>query len=295
MKQLEIDRKKKFRVYHLGKRSFIETNEFVNIFEMVENNQRSYYYALFRNGATIYPRPLWFIDIILPPIRLGMNPKKLNIKTSDRARHLAKEDYADVEIVGQVESQFIFHSVTGSELVPFGHVELPLCVLPIEENSDSYQMIRSSDAVAEGNRGLGDWLVEVEHVWDSKRGEKAQKSDVYDWLNYSNKLTNQSPRAHFKVLYNASGTYLVACVARNIRRKVTLEDGVTIETSGLMADHTTYCWETDNEDEAQYVSAFLNAPVIDHLIKPLQAVGDFGERHIHKKSTRITNSTIPTG
>jgi len=282
MKQLEIDRKKKFRVYHVGSRSFIETNEFVNVFEMIENNLRSYYYALFRDGATIYPRPLWFIDIVVPPVRVGMNPKKLNIKTSSRARDLAKKEYEDVDIGGQVDSQFVFHTVTGSELVPFGHLEFPLCILPIEESSGTYRMIRSDEAMTRGNRGLRDWLVTVERIWNTKRGEKAQKSDVYDWLNYSGKLTNQSPRAKFKVLYNASGTYLVACVAKNEPGEVTI-DGVKIRTSGLIADHTAYYWDTDNEDEAHYVSAFLNAPIVDQLIKPLQSVGDFGERHIHKK------------
>jgi hypothetical protein len=284
-KQLKFE-EKEFRLYHIGSRSFIETNDFVNIFEMVENNQRSYYYDLFRQGATIVPRQFWFIDVVLPAMRLGLDPQKPNVKTSARAHKLAKKGYTDVEISGQVESQFLFHATTGSELLPFTHLELPICVLPIEEGSDGYKITRSDEALAEGNRGLRDWLVAVEDTWKAKRGEKGGAIDVYDWLNYSNKLTDQNPKTKFKVLYNSSGTYLVACVVSNTPREIT-KDGVKIRTRGLIADHKTYNWDTDNEDEAHYVSAFLNAPIIDRLIKPLQSVGDYGERDIHKKPLEL--------
>lgn len=281
LKLLKIEHKK-FRVYRLGSRSFIESNDFVNLFDVIENTGRSDYYQLFRDGATIYPRQFWFVDVLAPPPRLGMNPQKLNIKTASRARILAKKGYKDVEIVGQVEGQFLFHVATGSELVPFAHLELPVCVLPIQESADKYRLIDSDEALEQGNRGIRDWLVGVEAVWERKRGEKAKNFTVYEWLNYSSKLTNQSSKAKFKVLYNASGTYLVACVARNGPRETSI-DGVKIKTSGLIADYKTFYWDTDNEDEACYITAFLNAHIIDQLIKPLQSVGDFGERDIVKK------------
>jgi hypothetical protein len=281
-KQLKIDQDKKFRVYHIGSRSFIETNEFVNIFEMVENNQRSGYYESFSDGATIYPRQFWFIDIVLPTTKLGLDPQKPNIKTSARAHKLAKKGYEDVEISGQVESQFLFHVATGSELVPFTNLELPICVLPIEENLEEYRITKSDEALMQGNRGLRDWLIEVEKIWKTKRGEKGEAIDVYEWLNYSNKLTNQNPKTKYKVLYNSSGTYLVASVIKNAPREI-IKGGVKIRTQGLIADHKAFYSDTDNEDEAHYISAFLNAPIIDRLIKPLQSVGDFGERDIHKK------------
>jgi hypothetical protein len=155
-------------------------------------------------------------------------------------------------------------------------------VLPIEESSGKYRIIKSEEAFTRGYRGLKEWLTTVEGIWNSKRGEKAEKSDVYDWLNYSHKLTEQNPRTRFKVLYNASGKYLVACVIANVSDEVG-RDGVRIRTQGVIADHKVYYWDTDNEDEVYYISAFLNAPIIDRLIKPLQSVGALGERDIHKK------------
>jgi len=41
--------------------------------------------------------------------------------------------------------------------------------------------------------------------------------------------------------------------------------------------------ETTEETEAYYLAAVLNAPLVDRLIKPTQARGLWGPRHIHKK------------
>jgi hypothetical protein len=48
-------------------------------------------------------------------------------------------------------------------------------------------------------------------------------------------------------------------------------------------DYVTYSLETQDEDEAYYLAAILNAPVTDRLIKPAQARGLWGPRHIRKK------------
>jgi hypothetical protein len=123
---------------------------------------------------------------------------------------------------------------------------------------------------------------EVEKKWKEKRGEKAEKVDVYSWLNYQNKLTNQSSRARYKVLYNTSGTYLVSCVVENKKSRI-MVDSAQINISGVIAESTVYRYDTDDLDEALFITAILNAPVTDSLIKPMQSRGQFGERHIHKK------------
>jgi len=45
---------------------------------------------------------------------------------------------------------------------------------------------------------------------------------------------------------------------------------------------TTYFFDTDIEEEAYYLSSVLNSHILDNMIKPLQAAGSFGQRHIHK-------------
>jgi hypothetical protein len=75
---------------------------------------------------------------------------------------------------------------------------------------------------------------------------------------------------------------MCACVVEN--RSIEFEiGGQTLEARGIVADYVTYYYETDAEDEAHYLTAVLNAPIIDQKLKPMQARGQWGPRHICKK------------
>ena len=45
---------------------------------------------------------------------------------------------------------------------------------------------------------------------------------------------------------------------------------------GFIAEHVTYWFETEDPDEAHYLCAVLNAPLVDEAIKPYQTKGAFG-------------------
>jgi len=76
------------------------------------------------------------------------------------------------------------------------------------------------------------------------------------WLNYANKLTQQDPRVKYRVIYNTSGTYLASAVVEN--KKLHIEtNGTKIRLNGIIIDCTLYGYETNNEDEAYYLSAIL--------------------------------------
>ena len=130
--------------------------------------------------------------------------------------------------------------------------------------------------------------VAVEHVLlepvDQVDIEELPASDVYNWLDYQGKLTMQNLRRKFKVLYNTSGTYLVSCVVENKPIRIA---GTKIHVKGVIADWTTYWIEMKEEDEAYYISAILNSSIVDKAIKPMQAKGSFGERHIVKKPLEL--------
>ena len=195
-----------------------------------------------------------------------------------------KLEYGKVALHGNVESQFLYGVVSGSELVPFGLTGTYLTVLPIEEDEDGFRIVNRVEAFRKGYQGLADWLGRVEKLWREKRGEKALRMDVYNWLDYQGKLTSQNLRRRFKVLYNTSGTYLVSCAVEN---KPIGVSGTKINVKGVVADAKTYWMETDDENEAYYISAILNSAIIDKTIKPMQSRGAFGERDIHKKPLEL--------
>jgi len=273
--------KKKFEYYEIGQRSFLESQEFAKVLKATERGQRSPYYGNFTQGATIVPHSVWFVQPVIHP-KLGIDPTKPRLKSSQKAIEKAKKQYADVRIEGEVESKFLYQVATGSELAPFCTTKLQIAVLPIEPNGDTYRIVRSDEARRKGHSGLRNWLTNAEEVWRHKRGEKANKMDIYQRLDYSRGLTSQSSRARFKVLYNKSGTYLVSCVVENRKTKLDL-DSSEIRISGVCADDTAYWFDTNNSDEAMFIAALLNAPIVDALIKPMQSRGQWGERDIHKK------------
>ena len=246
------------------------------------------YFERFRQGATAVPRSLWFVDIKLHP-RLGLDSRRPFVKTSIRATERAKQVYRDVELEGNVEVEFLYAVLSGSELVPFGHLDPLVAVLPIERDrkTGTYAIIKRGDAKRRGCSGLEKWLAACERIWKEKRGEKAEKADVYEWLDYQGKLSAQDPSKRFKVLYNTSGTYLVSCVVGNGPRTINI-DGARVRLNGLIADWKTFWFETDNSDEAHYLSAVLNSPYLDRAIKPMQSRGAFGARDIVKKPLEFT-------
>ena len=76
---------------------------------------------------------------------------------------------------------------------------------------------------------------------------------------------------------------MTSCVINGDEDHILLIDGNELKISGFFTDSTTYCFDADSLDEANYLSCFLNSKFLDEKIKPYQARGSFGgARHIHK-------------
>lgn len=279
-KSLKLENRK-FNYYEIGERSFLESLEFAKVLKAIEKGQRSPYYEKFSQGATVVPHSVWFVEIE-PHAKLGIDPTKPRLKTSQQAKKYSKPQYKDVSIQGEVESRFLFHLATGTELAPFCTTTLQIAILPIEPNGGTYHIVDADEAQRKGYSGLRNWLIEAEKVWKAKRGEKAEKMTLYQRLDYSRGLTSQSPRAKYRVLYNKDGTNLVACVIENQHTSVKVASSA-VRISGVCADDTALRIDTDDYDEAMFLAAMLNAPIINSLIKPMQSRGQWGERHIQKK------------
>jgi len=104
----------------------------------------------------------------------------------------------------------------------------------------------------------------------------------YSWINYNSKITKQNLNSNFKVLYIASGTYLTSCIINQHEKFEFRVNGSSFVTEHFIADVATYYYDTDSEDEANYLCSILNSKILDDLIKPEQSKGSFGPRNIHK-------------
>jgi len=167
-------------------------------------------------------------------------------------------------------------------LLPFGHLDYRLVVLPIEPQENHFRLIDADKARRRGFFHLARWLEKAEQEWTRRRGAKAQEMTVYERLDRFRGLTNQKPQAKYRVMYNTSGTFLTATVIENEAIEFEI-NGQRVKAGGFLVDHKTYYLETSNSNEVYYLSAVLNAPTVDAWIKPMQSRGLWGPRDIHKK------------
>lgn len=264
-----------FHVVEQGKRSFLSTSR-----EKI-SSRRSYYQLFFKEGATIVPRNFWFVEF-RGDARLGIDPKQPLVATDPRAEEEAKKPYKGTKLEGPIEADFLYATLLSTDLLPFGHFGFRPVVLPLVEDSEGYELLNRDHAHSRGFLRLASWIEHAQTTWVERRKEKAKRGDVLAWLNYRNKLTDQDPNAKYVVLYPKSATFLCAAVvpARAIHCKIGTQK---LAMQRFVADHVTYFFETSSASEAGYLTAVLNSPTVDTLVKPMQARGLWGPRDIHKK------------
>ncbi|MBI4641436.1 MAG: hypothetical protein HY731_12125, partial [Candidatus Tectomicrobia bacterium] len=282
-----------FSLHMRGKRSFWTTEKDMGA------KGASFYKKHFAQGATIVPRSFWFVRV--KPSPLGFNPHLPPLETDPRAIEEAKAAYQDVKLEGNVESQFLYATLLSTDLLPFGHLDYRLVVLPIELQGDHYKLIDANEARKSGFLHLARWLEKVGEEWVKRRGEKVTQMTIYERLTRVHGLTRQNPHMKYKVVYNKSGTFLTSAVIETEPMEFSISEQ-HLSVHGFIADHNSYYYEVINNLEASYLAAVLNAPIIDKLIKPMQSRGLWGPRDIHKKvlelpipqfdTTALTHQTL---
>jgi SAM-dependent methyltransferase len=239
------------------------------------------YGSKFAEGATIVPRSCWFVEI-LSDTQTGINPSKPYVRTDPRATKQAKEAYESLIIEGNIESEFLYATLLSTDLLPFGFLDYRPVVLPIKPSGDNFIMVSAERARKENYHHLAQWLEKCEEEWKKRRREKAKKMSLLQWLDYRHKITQQCHTAKYKVLYPMSATYLCAAVVENQKITKTIA-GQSMRLKNFIADYVTFFAETENEYEAHYLATILNSPTVDEHLKPMQARGLWGPRHICMK------------
>lgn len=235
------------------------------------------YLKLIKAGAGIYPRSLWFVQPVASAY--GTNQAKPAIETHPEARgKTAKKPWQNIYLKGEVEAQYLYATILGRQLLPFGHTALSLVVLPIEDKPTGLSMVNKEMALGKGHSGLHNWLSQIEKLWD-KYKKSGNKSTVYQWLDYVGKLTSQHPTGYYTVLFARVGTLLWSCVVQPGEK---LEKSLHIPIQGFIADYVSNMYQTKEPDEAFYLSGFFNSTYVDKATKPYQARGAWGERNISR-------------
>ncbi|MGA9821520.1 MAG: N-6 DNA methylase [Desulfobaccales bacterium] len=155
-----------FSLSQRGRHSYWATGE------ATKTQKTSSYKKKFFQGATMVPRSFWFVRV--KPSPLGFNPECPPLETDPRAIKQAKKPYQDVRFEGQVEAPFLFATLLSTDLLPFGHLDYRLVVLPILPIDNYYNIITEEHAQKAGYSNLAKWLKNVEVAWEKRRSSKSE-------------------------------------------------------------------------------------------------------------------------
>lgn len=235
------------------------------------------YYHQFLQGATLVPRCFWFVQ---PRKDAAMNDLAPHLETSDEALAESKPEWR-IRVRGQIEKEFLFQTVLAKGLLPFYVLRKELVFLPVRILSNGPVMATAGGLLELGARHAAGWMLEAEMRWQKARLDK-EDIRIHDWLNYTQKLVRQSLRPRQVVLYNTSGTNITAATFRFKPNAFP-----STPTAGFVSDSVTYYYYPQSADEGRYLTAMLNADVVNDMIKDFQPQGLYGERHIHRRPFEV--------
>jgi hypothetical protein len=264
---------KEGRVIYLGSRAALSTAPGAS-----SPTKPSPYQAAFKQGATILPRSFYFVRLNELNTELDLE-KQYWVETDPEQAAEAKKPYDDIHLSGMVEGRFIFQTALSRHLLPFVNLHPASVVLPLENENGLLSVVQSSKLTREGYRDFAKWMKAAEHLWNTKRGDKADKQTLYERLDYQSGLTAQFLVHRHLVLYNAAGTNVSAAYFDRH------------EHPRFVVEHKLYWAAFSNAREAHYVVAVLNSQTANEIIKPFQSTGLMGERDIEKKLLELP---IPT-
>jgi hypothetical protein len=220
----------------------------------------SNYRSAFRNGATLFPRMLIFVER-REMGRLGTDsstPLVVSRRTSQEKRPW--KNLPNIE--NPVEAQFLRPVLLGESLLPFRVLRVFEAVVPI---TDEGAVLDAESAANRGYNGLFGWMRRAEAVWDAnKRSEKMKLVQLFD---YFGQLSAQFPIAPLRVVYSKAGTLPAACILRE---------------ADFVIENLCYWAPVASDNEACYLAAILNSEAARSRVAQYQARGQWGARHFDK-------------
>jgi hypothetical protein len=215
------------------------------------------YRTMFRNGATLFPRMLVFVERRSMG-RLGADPSAPNV-TSRPSKHAPWKNLPGIE--NRVEAEFLRPVLLGESILPYRVFRPFEAVVPV---TDQGEVLDAEAAANRGFEGLHGWMSTAERLWNAHRASDINLAQQFD---YYGKLSAQFPLAALRVVYAKSGTNPAACVLRG--RLAVIEN--KLYWSALHIEAETY-----------YITALLNSETTRSRSEALQSRGQWGARDFDK-------------
>ncbi|MHA2397659.1 MAG: HsdM family class I SAM-dependent methyltransferase [Promethearchaeota archaeon] len=207
------------------------------------------YKELFHKGADLNPRNLIFVNFT------EINEEFVKVYPDERIFKRAKAPWNKREFNDEtIEKKYIFKVVKSTELVKFHIYDYYYVFLPLSQEDLSFN-------ISILGKQAKKFYEKINNVYLKNKKDTTLHNNLMENLNRWAKLINQRQISKIKVVYNNSGSILNCAVVQ----------GNFIITGDLSF------FVTENLDEAFYLSAILNSPLLTNQIRILKS-----SRHIFK-------------
>lgn len=240
--------------------SCLTLNDTASAPEVARHEGGSVYRGKFRNGATLFPRMLCFVERRNVG-RLGSDLSAPFV-VSRRSTQEKKPWKLLPALEHRVEAEFLHPVLLGESIVPYRVFRPMEAVLPVTKTGE---MLDAQGAANRGFSELNGWMTDAEKLWtDHRRSNKFTLVELFD---YFGQLTAQFPVRPLRVVYTASGTLPAACVLFN---------------SEAVIEHKLYWTSVSAKNEAYYLVGLLNSETSRSRVASLQSRGQWGARDFDK-------------
>lgn len=231
-----------------------------------DSGDRSPYNEVVVNGATIFPKMLFFVEEQPQPTsRLGRSQGTTTVE-SYRTK-LEKEPWkSQPSWSATLPSRYVFDVHLGATIVPFGLLEPWRAVLPID-----HQQLMDEPQINNADNGMRGWWRDASQRWEGNKTKKSKLS-LLDRINYHRGLESQLGAVKHRVVYPLSGNTLAAA---------------RLDDPRAIIEQTLLWIPTSGVSEARYLTAILNASVTTEMVSVYQSRGLYGARHFSKDVWRL--------
>ena len=233
------------------------------------------YAKLARQGATILPRCLFFINetentaIVQAGQTITVNPRR---GAQD------KEPWRSLDLTaltGQtIEAQHVFDVHLGETLAPYAMLDPLKAVLPLKPSDRELPAdMKGVGGISRGALGqrMRDRWQTVSSLWNTHK-RSVNKLTLLERLDYYGNLSAQlewrrDPGARpIRVVYNQSGAPTAAL----------------LEDNDALVDYRLFWIRCKDTQEAHYLLAIINSDALATAVAPLMSKGQFGARDLEK-------------
>ena len=222
------------------------------------DEERSPYGPKFSQGAILVPRFMFRVNETAAS-SLGVSSGRVNVRSLRSSTEKAPwKELAD--LTGSVESEFVWPTLLGEQLLPYRLTEPEKFVIPLTLRGE---VLSGDSPKIDAYPGLAAWVRSTEALWDQHR---VSKMSLAEQIDHMGKLTQQIPVPKLRVVYPASGMHLA---------------GAIVDDPRVIIDSKLYWASVSSLREAHYLVGVLNAPITTVMVRPLMSYGK-DERDIHK-------------